>query len=241
MNVSFGSEFNATQTTDGAAAEKKSEGIAPVLIKQLLKSAEGNFQMFGMTFSMVCVRTIVRNIETSSTKITYLLEDNTGQITAHYWLEEGDTLKAPDVMLNKYATVYGSVRSQGGQKTIMVFKMLPINDPNEIVTHVLEVLCARYKAEQYASSFSGHNFVGASKVSTGFDMPSTSESGLDGKKLAVLQAIKTHQSPDGINRNELKRKFQQMKESELNSILDFMITEGFIYSSIDADHFLSTE
>uniref|UniRef100_A0A1A9UCT8 Uncharacterized protein n=1 Tax=Glossina austeni TaxID=7395 RepID=A0A1A9UCT8_GLOAU len=75
------------------AAEKKSEGIAPILIKQLLKSAEGNFPIFGMTFSM---------------------------ITAHYWLEEGDTLKAPDVMLNKYATVYGSVRSQGGQKTVIL-------------------------------------------------------------------------------------------------------------------------
>uniref|UniRef100_A0A1A9USE6 OB domain-containing protein n=1 Tax=Glossina austeni TaxID=7395 RepID=A0A1A9USE6_GLOAU len=148
-----GSEFNATQTTDGAAAEKKSESIATVLIKELLKSVESIFQIFEMTFSMVCVRAIVRNIETSSTKITYLLEDNTGQITAHYWLEEDDNLKAPDVMLNKYATVYGSVRSQGGQKTIMVFQMLPINDPNEIVTHVLEVLCARYKAEQY---FLGH-------------------------------------------------------------------------------------
>uniref|UniRef100_A0A1A9Z0J2 Uncharacterized protein n=1 Tax=Glossina pallidipes TaxID=7398 RepID=A0A1A9Z0J2_GLOPL len=64
--------------------------------------------MFGMTFSIVCVRAIVRNIETSSTKITYLLEYNTGQITAHYRLEEGDTSKAPDVMFNNYATAYGS-------------------------------------------------------------------------------------------------------------------------------------
>uniref|UniRef100_A0A1A9ZW82 OB domain-containing protein n=1 Tax=Glossina pallidipes TaxID=7398 RepID=A0A1A9ZW82_GLOPL len=95
-------------STDGAAAEKKSEGIAPVLIKQHLKSAETNFPIFGMTFSIVCVLAIVRNIETSSTKVTYLVEDDTGQITAHYWLEEGDTIKALDVILNKYATVYGS-------------------------------------------------------------------------------------------------------------------------------------
>uniref|UniRef100_A0A1B0GBX3 Uncharacterized protein n=1 Tax=Glossina morsitans morsitans TaxID=37546 RepID=A0A1B0GBX3_GLOMM len=63
------SEFNTNQPIDGAAADKKSEGIAPVLIKQHFKSAEGNFQMFEMTFSIVCVVAIVRNIETSSTKI----------------------------------------------------------------------------------------------------------------------------------------------------------------------------
>lgn len=106
--------------------------------------------MWGMTFGMVSCAVIVRSIDTSSTKITYLLEDHTGRIDAHYWLEEGDALKAPDVMLNNYAKVYGSVRSQGGQKTLMVFKMLPINDPNEICTHVLEVLNARYKSEEFS-------------------------------------------------------------------------------------------
>ncbi|KNC30634.1 hypothetical protein FF38_11686 [Lucilia cuprina] len=234
MNDTYQGDFNATQTTEGASAEKKAEGIVPVLIKQVLNSPEGNFQMFDMTFSMVYVKAIVRNIETSSTKITYLLEDSTGRIDAHYWLEEGDTLKAPDVMVNKYATVYGSVRSQGGQKTLMVFKMLPVNDPNEVVTHVLEVLNARYKAEEYATK--GYGDFGGSKSSAG-----GSELGLEGKQLAVFQAIKNHNSTDGISRSELKRKFTHMTDNELNPILDFMIGEGHIYSSIDADHFLSTE
>ncbi|XP_013097457.1 replication protein A 32 kDa subunit [Stomoxys calcitrans] len=244
MNDTFGGEFNANQTTDGAASEKKSEGIAPVLIKQVLNSPEGNFQMFEMSFSMVCVKAIVRNIDTSSTKITYTLEDSTGRIEAHYWLEEGDTLKAPDVMLNNYATVYGSVRSQGGQKTLMVFKMLPVNDANEVVTHILEVLNARYKSEEYATKGGGCDFSGGSKAASdggGFGVQGSNDLGLDGKNLVVFKAIKEHMSNDGISRDELKRKFTQMRESELNGILDFMISEGHIYSSIDTDHFLSTE
>uniref|UniRef100_A0A1A9V1Z3 Uncharacterized protein n=1 Tax=Glossina austeni TaxID=7395 RepID=A0A1A9V1Z3_GLOAU len=47
LSFIIGSELNATQTTDGAAGENKSEGIAPALVKQLLKSAEGNFQIYG--------------------------------------------------------------------------------------------------------------------------------------------------------------------------------------------------
>lgn len=207
-------DFNVTQTTEGASAEKKAEGIVPVFIKQIFNSPEGNFQMFDMTFSMVYVKAIVRNIDTSSTKITYLLEDSTGRIDAHYWLEEGDTLKAPDVMVNKYATVFGTVRSQGGQKTLMVFKMLPVNDPNEVVTHNLEVLNARYKAEEYAKKPSSYgDFDGSAGESSGAG--AGSDLGLDGKHLAVFQAIKNHRSTDGISRSELKRKFTHMTDNEL--------------------------
>ncbi|XP_061402903.1 replication protein A 32 kDa subunit [Musca vetustissima] len=244
MNDTFGGDFNATQTNDGAASEKKAEGIAPVLIKQILNSPEGNFQMFDMSFSMVCIKGIVRNVDTSSTKITYTLEDSTGRIEAHYWLEEGDTSKAPNVMLNKYATVYGSVRSQGGQKTLMVFKMLPVNDPNEVVTHILEMLNARYKSEEFSTKGSNFDFNGGAKASNdggSFGIQSGNDLGLEGKNLAIFKAIKEHISNDGISRSELKRKFTQMKEAELNGILDFLISEGHIYSSIDTDHFLSTE
>lgn len=174
--------------------------------------------MFDMSFSMVCIKGIVRNIDTSSTKITYTVEDSTGRIEAHYWLEEGDTLKAPDVMLNKYATVFGSVRSQGGQKTLMVFKMLPVNDPNEVVTHLLEVLNARYKSEEFATKGSNYDFSGGSKSASdggGFGVQAGNDLGLEGKNLAVFKAIKEHNSNDGISRDELKRKFTQMKESEL--------------------------
>jgi len=247
MNDSFGGDFNATQGANvGAVSEQKAEGIAPVFIKQVQESPEGNFQLFGMSFGMVCCVTIVRNIETSSTKITYSLEDHTGEIEAHYWLEEGDTLKAPDVMLNNYVKVFGSMRTTGGQKTLMIFKMLPITDPNEITTHVLEVLNARYKAEDFGNKGSGGSGLGdfgvGSKAGVGNgNLDGGNDLGLEGKHRAVFQAIRSHVSDEGISRKELQRKFAHLSTSELDNILDFMISEGHIYSSIDPDHFLSTE
>lgn len=73
-----------------------------------------------------------------------------GQIDAHLWLEEGETLNMPLVMLNSYARVVGSIRNQGGTKTIMIFKIDPIRSINEVTTHLLEVLDARFKAEEYS-------------------------------------------------------------------------------------------
>ncbi|KAH8269346.1 hypothetical protein KR018_005964, partial [Drosophila ironensis] len=238
-------DFNATQTAPaGAASSQKGEGIAPLVIKQIVDAPEGNIEMFGMQYAMACVVGIVRNVETSSTKITYTLEDHSGRIDAHYWLEEGDALKAPEVMVNNYVKVYGTTRSQAGQKTLMVFKLLPVLDPNEVCTHLLEALNARYKAEDYqskggASEGAGHSGAGGMGDFTA-SQSSAIVSGLDPKQQAVFQAIKSNVSEEGISRKELKTKFSHISDSELNNILDFMISEGHIYSSIDADHFICT-
>lgn len=94
---------------------------------------------------------IVRNIEHSSTKITYKIEDHTGQIDAYLWLEEeARKQKIPQVMLNNYLRVHGSIRVSGGVKSVMIFNMTPVKSANEVTTHLLEVLTARYKAEKYS-------------------------------------------------------------------------------------------
>lgn len=247
MNDSFGGDtFNATQSGNaGAASEQKAEGVVPVVLKQVLESPEGNFQMWGMTFGMITSVCIVRSIDASSTKMTYQLEDHTGNIEAHYWLEEGDTLKAPDIMLNSYAKVFGTVRQHSGQKTLMIFKMLPVNDANQVVTHLLEVLHSRYKAEEYSKkteSGGGFNDFSMGGVQTSAQSGGdTNNLGLGGKQQAVFLAIKNHATEEGINRMELQKRFNHISKGELDTILDFLTSEGHIYSSIDADHFLSTD
>lgn len=198
--------------------------MCPVLVKQLDLSAEGNFQMWGMSFGMVTIVAIVRGIDTSSTKITYTLEDFTGRIDAHYWLEEGATLNAPDVMEGTYARVYGTVRTTGGKKTVMIFKLLSVSDPNEVNTHILEVLSARYKAEEYAKhggsapSGDGSGFTDFSlnKNSGGDGGDTASRLGLDGKHAAVFNAIHAEASEEGMDRDRLEKKFSHISRSELS-------------------------
>lgn len=73
-----------------------------------------------------------------------------GRIEAHFWVEEGEAPTVSNVMLNSYARVIGAVRSQGGNKSIMIYKIDAVKGINEVNTHYLEVLNARYMAEEYA-------------------------------------------------------------------------------------------
>lgn len=73
-----------------------------------------------------------------------------GRIEAHFWVEEGEAPTVSNIMLNSYARVIGAVRSQGGNKSIMIYKIDSVKGINEVNTHYLEVLNARYIAEEFA-------------------------------------------------------------------------------------------
>ncbi|XP_053684841.1 replication protein A 32 kDa subunit [Sabethes cyaneus] len=249
MNDSFGAGgFNATAggSGGGAVQENKAEGILPLTIRHIMESSDNGVQLFGMQYSMVTFMAIVRSIDHSSTKITYRLEDHTGQIDAHLWLEEGDSVKTPGIGTDGYARVIGSVRNQGGSKVIMIFKINQVSSPNEVTTHLLEVLNARFKSEEYAKgSAGGAGFGGAGEQtaasSGGFMETDGNALGLTGKNLVVYKAIKSHISDTGISRQELQKKFTHISASEMQSITDYMTQEGIIYTSIDSDHFLCVD
>lgn len=172
-----------------------------------------------MSFGMITIVAIVRNIDHSSTKITYTLEDHTGSIDAHLWLEEGDSISSPNVLLNTYARVHGSVRAQGDTKTIMIFKIEPLESLNELTTHLLEVLMTRYKAEDFANNGAGQSIgIGGGNNANGIGGGNHSEpvqSGLQGKQLMIYQAVKDCKEDAGISIQELQKKFSHISQSEL--------------------------
>lgn len=197
----------------------------PLVIRQINKAVD-NFQLFGMTFGMVSIVGIVRNIEHSSTKITVTIEDHTGQIDAHLWLEDGDVGNMPTLLLNTYARVFGSIRNQGGLKALMIFKIESLSSINELTTHLLEVLNARYMAEDFAknagaggsSMFGNHNNQ-TSNGNTGFGggggNDDASHLGLTGKQLMIYKAVKENKDEQGISKHDLHKKFAHVPMVEL--------------------------
>uniref|UniRef100_A0A182W6K4 Replication protein A C-terminal domain-containing protein n=1 Tax=Anopheles minimus TaxID=112268 RepID=A0A182W6K4_9DIPT len=245
MNDSFGAGgFNST-TSGGVGSENKAEGVLPLVIQQVLESTDGGISLFGQQYAMITLVAIIRNVDYSSTKVTYQLEDHTGQIDAHFWLEEDGATSTPSVVPQSYARVVGSVRNQGGSKAIMIFKIDQINSPNEVTTHLLEVLHARYKGEENSKRKTEHGFdTNANATSNGGFMESDSVGaslGLNGKQLAVYKAIKSHVSDIGISRKELQAKFTHINASEMQSIIDHMGQEGMIYTTVDTDHFFCVD
>ncbi|XP_053666930.1 replication protein A 32 kDa subunit [Anopheles marshallii] len=243
MNDSFGAGgFN---TTTSGGSENKAEGVLPLVIQQVLESADDGITLFGHQYAMITVVAITRNVEYSSTKVTYQLEDHTGQIDAHFWLEDDGAANTPNIAPHSYARVVGSVRNQGGSKAIMIFKIDQVNSPNEVTTHLLEVLHSRYKGEENSKRKTEPGFdTNANATSNGGFMESDSVGaslGLNGKQLAVYKAIKSHVSDIGISRKELQAKFSHINPSEMQSIIDHMGNEGMIYTTVDTEHFFCVD
>uniref|UniRef100_A0A182SQG5 Replication protein A C-terminal domain-containing protein n=1 Tax=Anopheles maculatus TaxID=74869 RepID=A0A182SQG5_9DIPT len=250
MNDSFGAGGFNTTTTGGAGSESKAEGVLPLVIQQVLESSESGMTLFGQQYAMITLVAIIRNVEYSSTKITYQLEDHTGmypppgggcyalgltigqhchispriipitgQIDAHFWIEEDGATSTPSIVPQSYARVVGSVRNQGGSKAIMIFKIDQIDSPNEVTTHLLEVLHSRYKGEENSKRKTEPGLdTNANAASNGGFMESDSVGaslGLNGKQLAVYKVIKSHVSDIGISRKELQAKFTHINPSEM--------------------------
>lgn len=192
-----------------------SQGIAPVVIRQVLESGEDGLALYGNRVASVSLVAIVRKSDYTSTKITYHLEDHTGQITAHYWLEEGASINSPQVAINSYARVFGSTRNTDGRRSIMIFRIEPLSSVNELTNHLLEMLYARFKAEVLSKSAVGNgkdfvnNFAagGANTVNNGLN-------GLTAKQQQVYQAVKNEMSGMGINRGQLQSNVSNIPPAE---------------------------
>lgn len=180
-----------------------------------------------MAFGMVSIVGIVRNVEHSSTKVTVTLEDHSGQIDAHLWLEDGDQANMPTILLNTYARVFGSIRNQGGTKALMLFRIEALQSINELTTHLLEVLNARYMAEDFANNAGGgsgggynsNTYQSTSNFNSDTGLSGAANNGnslgLTGKQLMIYKAVKENNQEQGISKQELHKKFNHIPLSEL--------------------------
>lgn len=209
----------STQGGGGGGTSEMKEGIAPMVIKQIVDGSPDGMKIFNFNYGIVKVVAILRHIEVTSTRIIYKLEDHTGRVDAHLWLEEGTSEpQDPRIKTNKYVSVFGSVRNQSGSKAIMVFKITPVNNPNEVNTHLLEVLNTRYSAEEFSRKGFGGDF-GAAGSGFGDNATATTGNadncGLTGKHLQVYKLIKENQSSEGISFKDLQKKLPKLNHQEI--------------------------
>lgn len=128
----------------------------------------------------------------------------------------------------------------------MIYKIQPAKGANEVNTHYLEVLNARYQAEEFSKGGSAGGFEGTSKMEVdgfgGVKQEPAESQGLQGKAAVIFNAIRAvpdNRAETGVSKQELIKKFPSFSVAEIESILDKMSNEGQIYSTIDSDHYLS--
>lgn len=256
---SYGGAGGYTQSPGGfgsptpSQAEKKSRAraqhIVPCTISQLLSATliDEAFKIGNVEISQVTIVGIIRRAEKAPTNIVYKIDDMTAApMDVRQWVDTDDTSGENAVVPPEtYVKVAGHLRSFQNKKSLVAFKIMPLEDMNEFTTHILEVVNAHMMLNKANSqppagraSISNPGMGEAGNFGGNSLMPAN---GLTVAQNQVLNLIKACPRPEGLNFQDLKNQLQHMAVASIKQAVDFLSNEGHIYSTVDDDHFKSTD
>lgn len=168
------------------------------------------------------------------------------------WLESDadNTPNLPVVKEGCYVEVYGSLRVQDGQKMVMVLRMFPVDNINKVTTHMIECMHVRFESEALSkgqgltrinANNPGADLVNSMSFMAG-DGESARQMGLTPIQEKVYNILlPVSHTTMGLSRQAVLKNFPDNQHREVNNALEFLITEGHAYSTIDNDHFKVTD
>jgi len=245
--------------TDSQGSERKknrSQTLLPITGAMFHKAdynqAEDVFSFDGTEIHQVTFVGIIREVQETSTNITYKIDDMTGEfIMVKKWIDNDDPLEQGWRSACRectYVRVVGNMKSfnSGNMRSVMAFSMVPVKDFNEISYHILDVVHANLSLKKSSESGNGfmapsagteqrYNNGGADNFGGGMN-----DAGLSGPNKVVFNFISACTTEQGISIDELKQKNRNMNEQQLRNCIEWLSNEGHIYSTVDDDHYRST-
>ncbi|XP_008552092.1 replication protein A 32 kDa subunit-B [Microplitis demolitor] len=227
----------APQADRGEA--KRSNNVVPMMIGHLIKSSKKSKTIWGTNVNVVCIVAVVKDIQSQTTKIGYELEDETGKIMAYKWLE-AESVVPEGITKDCYAKVYGTLREQGADMTthIFVMKILPVKKYAEVFSHLLEVTLIAIRMKNSNNCLQG----GKVEMPTGNNDDEDDDvcHGLTNEQKVIYKIIKRNDTENGIERGDLKSQVPGNLKSKVDGILEFLASEGHIYTTRNDDYFKAT-
>jgi len=250
-----------------AKGPRKAVNLFPATIRQLLDCPDDVLKIEDTEAHTVTIVGIVRRVETSTTRVSFLLDDQTGTIEAINYVgtdEVGGVEPQTELLEGTYGRIVGSLRSQRGtgEKYLIIYKVFPVTDMNEVTCHGLEVIQVPLKLKKlkelearktgvglgagmdntFSTSMVGGGFGGSVGGGGGFGSVQTggATAGITNNQNRVLNFMKKNQNEDGIHRAEVA-KFMGMAPAEAMEVIESLSNEGLIYSTKDDDHFRVTD
>ncbi|KAJ2643508.1 Replication factor A protein 2, partial [Coemansia sp. RSA 1694] len=165
----------------------------------------------------------------------------------------------PNITVGKYVRVYGELRFFNGKRSVTSHKVRLVTDHNEITYHGLEAIyvhltktrgqapALRQGGAAQASAGQGLGAGTSSLYSSGGAMGgyggmSGGNQGLTPVQAAVLNVIKdTSTQSEGLAINVIQQKLAgQYNNSQVSNTVEWLISEGHLYNTIDDNHVQST-
>jgi len=237
-----------------AGSKKRAQNIVPVQIQEILNSTDETFTVEGIDVGMVIIVGQVMSINSSATKTTLVVDDQSGEIEVVQWIDE-DSRQKEAWSEGSHVKVIGNVRSQGdhNKKHVMAFKIQGVPTEAEMHAHLLEIVHSHLKIKQLQSQLNDAVGTGGglsnSMMGGGFSQTGgqamgsvTAQSFGNTKHDLVYGCIRQSMDDAGLHKDQLFAQIKaKMSKSEMETSLEFLSAEGHIYSTVDEDHFKSTD
>ena len=259
----FMSDTSAMDTSMGGSSEGQSKRetrsggtLVPVTAMMIQRAAENkksegdDFIINGEPVKQVRVVGQVTEIRETQTTYSYTLNDSSGALVeVKRWINVDDGVKEQnlraDVREGMYCCVVGNLRSFADKAHIGCYVIFPLKTMNEITRHLLEVAYvhlavtrAHYSSESMqveTTSYAG----GDSRAGSGV---AQIHSGLSPIQKDTFELLRACQKQFGMHINEIVGKLgSKYSGVDIRSAVEFLCSEGLVYSSCDDDHFQSTE
>ncbi|XP_020509706.1 replication protein A 32 kDa subunit isoform X2 [Labrus bergylta] len=254
-----------TQSPGGFASPSLSQGgdkkgrtranqIIPCTVSQLMSAAQADeaFRVGDVEVAQVTIVGVIRSTDKSMTNIQYKVDDMTGApMDVKQWVDTEDPSVDSTVLPpGTYVKVSGNLRSFQNHRSVVAFGVRPLEDMNEITSHMLEVVQAHMALNKSqtmpAAGGMNSNVTPMSRPDTGsmggsYVGAMEMNNGLSGNQNQVLCLIKSCPDAQGISIQELKQRLSGISLAVIKQAVEFLSNEGHIFSTIDEDHYKSTD
>lgn len=260
-----------TQSPGGFGSPSASQGekkgrmraqhIIPCTVSQIKNAVQSEdvFRVGEVEVAQVTIVGIIRSMDKSMTNIQYIVDDMTAApMDVKQWVDTEDpSVDSTVIPPGTYVKVSGNLRSFQNNRSLVAFRVRPLEDMNEITSHMLEVVQAHMALSKPQATTGGGGGMGMGSMPTsnmggmsnmggggggGYQGASNMASnGLSANQNQVLCLIKSCPDAQGISIQELKQRLSGMSVTTIRQVVDFLSNEGHIFSTIDEDHYRSTD
>lgn len=246
----------------------KSTTVTPVSIHQIkgieMLPGDEALRIDGKDIGQVTIVGVVRSIERKETKTTFSIEDHTGVLDVIHW-EDDASMKDPSAECREqmYVHVTGHAKTFGDKRQVNAFMIRPVTDFNEVTYHLLAIIEAHLHNTRgpittgkpgaagvvgglVGSSAGGMAAASAAPGASDYGRTAApafdNASGLTAIQQQVLGVLTSGSSESGVSRATVIERLEgKFSVQQLNDALEWLSAEGHIYSTIDDDHFKSTD
>nr|CAD1843629.1 unnamed protein product [Ananas comosus var. bracteatus] len=247
----------ATQTPESGFSKSRGvQTLLPLTVKQIREAYQSsddksNFVIDGVEAAAARLLGRVVNKVERVTDVSFALDDGTGRIDVHRWVQDtSETNEMAAIQNGMYVVVGGSLKGFQGKNHLVAYSVRPVIDFNELTHHFIEcihvhlentrqkVVASMGSTTPFINDQKGYQTSIPNQFSTNPPMGAGPETDIRDLVLNVFQEPSSLAREHGLHVDEVIRRLG-LPGDKIRDAVDYHVDVGNIYSTIDEYHYKS--